>query len=74
MQRPLLLKGHTRPLTFVKYNKEGDLLFTVSKDNVPTVWRVATGTRLGTYEAKDDKGHQGTVWHLDVNGACNPTA
>jgi WD40 repeat protein len=58
---PLILKGHTRPLTQVKYNREGDLLFSVSKDNVPTVWFSENGERLGTYE-----GHRGTVWSLDV--------
>eukprot|EP00894_Picocystis_sp_ML_P003968 jgi/Pico_ML_1/54485/g4824.t1 len=29
--RPILLKGHERPLTFLKYNKEGDLLVTCAK-------------------------------------------
>jgi len=38
--RPLLLKGHERPLTCVKYNHEGDLLFSVAKDKKPTVWYV----------------------------------
>lgn len=58
---PLILKGHTRPLTCVKYNREGDLLFSCSKDNVPTVWYSDNGERLGTYD-----GHRGTVWWLDV--------
>lgn len=59
--RPLLLKGHTRSITYVRFNKEGDLLFTASKDNSPTVWRAATGDRLGTYD-----GHSGAVYSLDV--------
>ena len=59
--RPIILKGHTRPLTCVKYNRDGDLLFSSSKDNVPTVWRTEDGKRLGTYD-----GHKGTVWHLDA--------
>ena len=29
--RPILLKGGERPLTQVKYNAEGDLLFSASK-------------------------------------------
>jgi len=58
---PLILKGHTRPLTCVKYNREGDLLFSCSKDNQPTVWYSDNGERLGTFE-----GHRGTVWSLDV--------
>ena len=36
--RPILLKGHERPLTFIKYNKEGDLLVTCAKDHHPTLW------------------------------------
>jgi len=59
--RPLLLKGHERPLTFVKYNREGDLLFTCAKDHTPTVWFGDDGMRLGTY-----KGHNGAVWTCDV--------
>ena len=46
----------------VKYNRDGDLLFTASKDHVPSVWRADTGARLGTYE-----GHKGTIWDLDCD-------
>lgn len=59
--RPLLLKGHERPLTRVKYNREGDLLFTVAKDKNPTVWRASNGERIGTYE-----GHKGAVNDIDI--------
>jgi len=59
--RPLLLKGHERPLTQVKFNREGDLLFTTAKDKRPTVWRADTGERLGTYN-----GHNGAVWGADM--------
>jgi translation initiation factor 3 subunit I len=57
-----VLKGHERSLTHVAYNRDGDLLFSCSKDNKPTVWYSDNGERLGTYE-----GHKGTIWHLDVN-------
>lgn len=60
--RPILLKGHTRPLTMVKYNREGDLLFTCAKDNKPNVWWVENGERLGTFN-----GHQGSVYNCDIN-------
>jgi len=60
--RPIIIQGHTRPLTMVKYNREGDLLFTAAKDNQPSVWYADNGERLGTYN-----GHNGTVWCLDVN-------
>ena len=60
--RPILLKGHERSITVVKYNRDGDLLFTASKDHVPSVWRADSGARLGTYE-----GHKGTIWDLDCD-------
>ncbi len=60
--RPIMVKGHERPLTMVKYNREGDLLFSCSKDHKPCVWYADTGEMIGTYE-----GHNGTVWCLDVN-------
>jgi len=59
--RPILMKGHERPLTFVKYNSDGDLLFSMAKDHNPTIWRADDGTRLGVY-----KGHNGAVFTCDV--------
>lgn len=41
--RPILLNGHDRALTQVKYNREGDLLFSVAKDQVPNVWYADNG-------------------------------
>lgn len=61
MQRPILLKGHERAITFLKYNREGDLLFTSAKDPTPCAWYSDNGERIGTY-----KGHTGAVWSLDV--------
>mmetsp|Transcript_20603 Transcript_20603/g.30234 ORF Transcript_20603/g.30234 Transcript_20603/m.30234 type:complete len:348 (-) Transcript_20603:320-1363(-) len=60
--RPILLKGHERSITLTKYNYDGDLLFTASKDHIPSVWRAESGERLGTYN-----GHKGTIWDLDVD-------
>lgn len=59
--RPILLKGHERSITLVKYNYDGDLLFTGSKDHVPSMWRAENGARIGTFN-----GHKGTIWDLDV--------
>jgi len=60
--RPIQLFGHTRPITIVKYNREGDLLFTAARDITPMVWYSDNGERLGSYD-----GHQGAVYSLDVN-------
>ncbi|KAJ3050112.1 Eukaryotic translation initiation factor 3 subunit I, partial [Rhizoclosmatium hyalinum] len=59
--RPILLHGHLRSLTRIRYNADGDLLFSASKDNKPCVWYSANGERLGTFN-----GHNGTVWDLAV--------
>ena len=66
MQRPILLKGHSRPLTRVKFNRDGDLLFTCGKDHKPNVWYAENGERLGTYN-----GHNGSVYDCDVNCALH---
>lgn len=60
--RPLIIQGHERPLTMVKYNRDGDLLFTAAKDHRPCMWYADNGERIGTFE-----GHNGTVWCIDVN-------
>jgi translation initiation factor 3 subunit I len=61
------MKGHERPLTFLKYNKDGDLLFSCAKDHNPTVWFADNGERLGTY-----RGHNGAVWCCDVTSKFFP--
>jgi len=60
--KPLLLKGHTRPLTKLCFNREGDLLLSCAKDGKPTVWYSDNGERLGTYN-----GHEGAVWDCDID-------
>ncbi|KAK4407317.1 Eukaryotic translation initiation factor 3 subunit I [Sesamum angolense] len=60
--RPILMKGHERPLTFLKYSRDGDLLFSCAKDHNPTVWFADNGERLGTY-----RGHNGAVWSCDIS-------
>lgn len=60
--RPLMLKGGERSLTKVVFNREGDLLFSSSKDKEPFVWFSENGERLGTYQ-----GHKGAVWDIDVS-------
>nr|XP_015203936.1 PREDICTED: eukaryotic translation initiation factor 3 subunit I [Lepisosteus oculatus] len=60
--KPILLQGHERSITQIKYNREGDLLFSVAKDTVVNVWYSVNGERLGTYN-----GHTGAVWCVDVD-------
>lgn len=60
--RPYLLKGHERPLTQVKYNREGDLLISCAKNLYPCLWHGEDGTRIGTYE-----GHNGAVWTCEMS-------
>ncbi|KAK9472079.1 WD40-repeat-containing domain protein [Dipodascopsis tothii] len=60
--RPILLKGHERPLTQLKYNKDGDLLFSTARDKVVNVYYSHNGERLGTY-----MGHQGAVMTVDID-------
>ena len=51
-----------RSLNQIKFNKDGDLLFSVAKDKVVCAWWSANGERLGTYN-----GHQGAIWTVDVS-------
>lgn len=60
--RPYLLKGHERPLTQVKYNREGDLMVSCAKDLQPCLWFAEDGYRIGTYE-----GHNGAVWSAEFD-------
>ena len=54
--------GHSRSLTKVKFNADGDLLFSVSKDPQASVWFYENGEQLGTFD-----GHTGSVWAIDVS-------
>lgn len=48
--KPIALSGHSRALTQIKYNADGDILFTVAKDNAPSAWWTHNGERIGTYD------------------------
>ncbi|CAG8981369.1 hypothetical protein HYALB_00013802 [Hymenoscyphus albidus] len=60
--RPILLQGHERALTQIKYNRDGDLIFSTAKDQHICGWYAHNGERLGTYH-----GHQGALWTVDVD-------
>lgn len=74
-----MLKGHERSITQVKYNLDGDFIFTSAKDNKPTLWYADTGERIGVYGLIFVEnsflfltlyllaGHKGAVWDLDPN-------
>ena len=55
------LNGHTRNITKVLYNRDGDLLFSAGKDKHVVLWRVSNGEPIGTYE-----GHIGAINDCDV--------
>lgn len=58
----VVLKGHGRGITQLKFNREGDLLFSASKSKEINLWRAKDGERIGSYH-----GHNGAVYALDVN-------
>lgn len=60
--RPILLQGHERALTQIKYTRDGDIIFSTAKDQIICAWFSANGERLGTYG-----GHQGALWSVDVD-------
>jgi translation initiation factor 3 subunit I len=62
--QPIGLKGHTRPLTCVQFNRDNDLLFTMAKDQRPTCWYAKNGERVGTFN-----GHTGAGSKLHVNAS-----
>jgi WD40 repeat protein len=62
-QRTILLYGHERAVTCVKYNHEGDLLFTSSMDGKLFLWRADNGDRIGSYQ---DGESNSSISELDV--------
>lgn len=47
--KPLLLRGHEKPINVVKFNFDGDLFFTGSSDRRVNLWSAFSGERLGSY-------------------------
>lgn len=56
---------HARPITDLKFNKDGDLIFTASKDSTSAVIK-ADGTPLGIY-----KGHEGSIFTISLNSSSS---
>ncbi|KAJ1508850.1 translation initiation factor eIF3 subunit [Coelomomyces lativittatus] len=57
-----VLNAHTRPVTRLKYNQDGDLLLSGGKDNLIHVFQTSTGRLLGSF-----LGHTGVVMDLDIH-------
>jgi translation initiation factor 3 subunit I len=55
------LHGHERPVTFITWNKDCNLLFTCGKDKIVCVYSFPEGEQLGVYH-----GHSGAVWSCSV--------
>lgn len=59
--KPIVLKGHERPITIVRFNYDGDLFFSGSAETKINLWESYTGERLGSYATK------ASVRSLDVD-------
>ena len=59
--KPLVLKGHSMPITGLQFNKDNDLLFSASKDRFITLWSSEYGERIGTYQ------HSAAVYAMDID-------
>lgn len=59
---PIVIKGHERPLSQVRYNRDGDLLISTARDRVVSVWFSENGERLGTLGP-----HGGSVMTVDID-------
>lgn len=54
------LRGHEKPVNFVKFNQDGDLFFTGAAEKRVNLWRNHTYERIGSYKT------QSAVKALDV--------
>ena len=58
--KPISLRGHEKPVTALKFNFDGDLLFSGAGEKRVNLWNSYTGERLGSYEC------EGAVRALDI--------
>ena len=47
--KPIVLRGHSRPIKDIKFNMVGDMLFTGSVDRLISLWTIETGEQIGTF-------------------------
>jgi len=64
--KPIQLSASERPITRIRINRHGDLLFSTGKDGKACAWYTDNGERLGTYE-----GHKGAVFDFDCDFDTN---
>ena len=62
VEKPIQLAAHERPITKIRINRDGDLLFSTGKDGQAMAWYMSDGMRLGTYE-----GHNGAINDVAVD-------
>ena len=48
--KALELRGHEKPINVIKFNYDGDLLFTGAAEKRVNVWRNHTFERIGSYK------------------------
>jgi len=51
--QPLVLQGHERPLTCLKFTRDGELMFSSGLDGNVCCWRLPDGQRMGTYQVNE---------------------
>ncbi|KAI3384584.1 hypothetical protein SNEBB_000069 [Seison nebaliae] len=64
-QKPILCRGHTRPIVDLKYseaNEDGIFLFSASKDGIPMLRDGITGDWIGSFQ-----GHTGAICGVDIS-------
>jgi translation initiation factor 3 subunit I len=59
--KPLVLKGHSKPIKDLQFNKDNDLLFSASTDRLITLWSSEYGERIGTYQ------HDAAVYTMSID-------
>ncbi len=58
--KPIVLRGHTKPVNVVKFNYDGDLLFTAGADKRVNLFHGITGERIGNFDCR------GAVKSIDI--------
>lgn len=59
---PIVVKGHERPVNQLKYNADGDFLFSISHDRRVCIWFSGSGELFGTTDQ-----HGGAVSCIDID-------